>query len=80
MRTPKFAKLFKNGKSQAARLPQEFRFAGDRVRVRRVGNGVLLEPDKPDLVEWFAKLHVDCGGFDIERDQPTTPDTGVFFD
>ena len=36
------AKLFQNGRSQAVRLPREFRFEGDRVRVRRVGNGVLL--------------------------------------
>ena len=31
------AKLFKNGRSQAVRLPREFRFEGDRVRVRRAG-------------------------------------------
>jgi antitoxin VapB len=37
------AKLFWNGRSQAVRLPKEFRFEGDRVRVRRVGGGVLLE-------------------------------------
>ena len=30
------AKLFQNGRSQAVRLPQEFRFEGDRVRVRRL--------------------------------------------
>ena len=29
------AKVFKNGRSQAVRLPREFRFEGDRVRVRR---------------------------------------------
>ncbi len=38
------AKLFKNGRSQAVRLPREFRFEGDAVRVRRVPEGVLLEP------------------------------------
>ncbi|HWB16356.1 MAG TPA: AbrB/MazE/SpoVT family DNA-binding domain-containing protein [Vicinamibacterales bacterium] len=38
------AKLFRNGRSQAVRLPREFRFDGDRVRVRRVGRGVLVEP------------------------------------
>ena len=29
------AKLFRNGRSQAVRLPRDFRFEGDRVRVRR---------------------------------------------
>jgi antitoxin VapB len=43
------AKLFWNGRSQAVRLPKEFRFTGDRVRVKRVGKGVLLEP--------FAERH-----------------------
>src|SRR5207248_5805097 len=50
------AKLFQNGRSQAVRLPKEFRFEGDRVRVRRVGNGVLLEPLTSDVQEWFAEL------------------------
>jgi len=53
------AKLFWNGRSQAVRLPREFRFQGDRVRVRRVGNAVVLEPmerDVRDLDAWFAAL------------------------
>lgn len=35
---------------------REFRFAGDRVRIRRVGRGVLLEPVVTDVAEWFAEL------------------------
>jgi antitoxin VapB len=50
------AKLFKNGRSQAVRLPKEFRFAGDSVRVRRVPEGVLLEPIVSNLKEWFAAM------------------------
>lgn len=50
------AKLFQNGRSQAVRLPREFRFEGDRVRIRRVGQGVLLEPIIEDPKEWFRKL------------------------
>jgi virulence-associated protein VagC len=38
------AKLFKNGRSQAVRLPHDLRFGGKEVLVRRFGNGVLLEP------------------------------------
>jgi virulence-associated protein VagC len=38
------AKLFKNGASQAVRLPKEFRFEGREVKIRRVKDGVLLEP------------------------------------
>lgn len=38
------AKLFQNGKSQAVRLPKEFRIAGDRVKISKRGNQVILEP------------------------------------
>src|SRR4051812_25442821 len=36
------AKLFKNGRSQAVRLPKEFRFEGEEVYVKRVAGGVVL--------------------------------------
>jgi antitoxin VapB len=38
------AKLFMHGRSQAVRLPKEFRFEGKEVRVSRVGDKVILEP------------------------------------
>lgn len=41
---PEVAKLFWNGRSQAVRLPKEFRFEGDAVRIRRRGDAVILEP------------------------------------
>jgi antitoxin VapB len=49
------AKLFQTGRSQAVRLPKEFRFQGDRVRIRKVRQGVLLEPF-PDTAAWFKEL------------------------
>jgi antitoxin VapB len=57
---PRDAKLFWNGRSQAVRLPREFRFEGDRVRVTRMGAGVLLEPvpdnKEESLEELFARM------------------------
>jgi antitoxin VapB len=41
---PRRAKLFWNGRSQAVRLPQEFRFEGDEVEIRRDGELVVLTP------------------------------------
>lgn len=38
------AKLFQNGKSQAVRLPKEFRMPGDMVKISQKGNQVILEP------------------------------------
>lgn len=55
------AKLFKNGRSQAVRLPKEFRFEGTEVAIRRdpeTGDVVLSPPSvtEPPLSfdEWFA--------------------------
>lgn len=42
--THKTASLFWTGRSQAVRLPKEFRFEGDTVLVRREGSAVILEP------------------------------------
>jgi antitoxin VapB len=74
------AKLFRNGRSQAVRLPREFRFEGDRVRVRRAGRGILVEPMFRDSAEWFAEL--DRFGpepFMADgRRQPPTPEREIF--
>ena len=51
----KTARLFKNGRSQAVRLPKEMRFEGVReVRVRREGKKVILEPvEESSWEEWW---------------------------
>ncbi len=73
------ARLFRNGRSQAVRLPREFRFPGDRVRVRRVGRGVVLEPLVAETDEWFAEMDRlgDESLLPEERDQPLTPTRNV---
>jgi antitoxin VapB len=74
------ATLFRNGGSQAVRLPREFRFDGDRVRVRRYGRGVLLEPLIANPADWFAAL--DQFGeepfMQEGREQPPAPTRDVF--
>lgn len=49
-------KLFKIGRSQAIRLPREFRFEGDTVRFRRAGRGIVVEPVLTDVTAWFKEL------------------------
>ena len=49
------AKIFWSGRSQAVRLPKEFRFEGKEVRIRRHGKGVLLEPVASDW-SWLEKI------------------------
>jgi antitoxin VapB len=74
------AKLFRNGRSQAVRLPREFRFEGDQVRIRRIDQGVLLEPLIPDTSEWFDELdRFNAEQFMVKRrNQPVTPRREIF--
>lgn len=74
------AKVFQNGRSQAVRLPKEFRFEGDRVRIRRVSQGVLLEPLIPDTASWFEALdQFNSEAFAPRvRRQPRTPKRKIF--
>jgi antitoxin VapB len=69
------ARLFMHGRSQAVRLPRAFRFPGNRVRVRRVEGGVLLEPIASDLDAWFAELDrfADVSFMEDGRRQPPMP-------
>ncbi|MGH9469265.1 MAG: antitoxin [Terriglobia bacterium] len=74
------AKLFRNGRSQAVRLPREFRFEGDRVRVRRVPEGVLLEPYLSDATKWFEEMDRSAAEpfMAAGRKQPATPRREIF--
>jgi antitoxin VapB len=77
------AKVFMHGRSQAVRLPKEFRLPGKEVRVRRVGNGVLLEPLEFDVDAWFARLdsYGDVPFMPEGREQPEMPpDDEIDFD
>lgn len=50
----KTAKIFKNGQSQAVRLPKEFRFDGDEVYIKRDGEKIILMPKKRSWKDFFA--------------------------
>lgn len=68
---PTTAKLFMTGKSQAVRLPKEFRFEGQKVRIRREGNAVVLEPLANDWA-WLdeIKLSPDRDFVEAALDRP----------
>jgi antitoxin VapB len=64
------AKLFQNGKSQAVRLPKEFRFKGDRVYVKKMGNAVILLPYGAPWQSLLESLSLFSDDFMQTRDQP----------
>ena len=69
------AKLFMHGRSQAVRLPKEFRFEGTEVFVRRVGDDVVLSSQqKPSMQSLIDAVNAFEPGFVMERNQPEQPD------
>ncbi|SEP48841.1 antitoxin VapB [Methylobacterium sp. ap11] len=67
---PREVKLFRNNRSQAVRIPAEFALPGDRVRISRDGDRLILEPiGKKDLLDVLATLEP------IEEDFPDFDET-----
>lgn len=64
------AKLFKNGQSQAVRLPKEFRFSGDEVYIKKVGNAVVLLPIDDPWGPLLSAMGQASDDFMTERMQP----------
>jgi antitoxin VapB len=64
------ARLFQSGRSQAVRLPKDYRFAGTEVVVKHFGNGVLLLPVDDPWQTLQAGLAAFEPGFTLTREQP----------
>lgn len=81
------AKIFMHGRSQAVRLPKEFRLPGKEVRVSKVGDKVILEPLEKapfDVGAWRAEL-VAAGARaflpeGLPEEEPSTRDDDISFD
>lgn len=64
----KTAALFKNGRSQAVRLPKDFEFEGiSEVEITKEGDSVILRPVRKS---WTSFLDVEAGDIDflVERE------------
>ena len=76
------AKVFWSGRSQAVRLPKEFRFDGAEVAIRRQGRGVVLEPIEPAAQDAWAWLDRIAGPLPqdfldaLEESEGELPDQG----
>ena len=78
------AKIFWTGRSQAVRLPKEYRFDGKEVRIRREGNKVILEPGGEDPAAWIDRIagswDEDAAAAALDRPGPETMPDGPIFD
>ena len=61
------AKLFKNGKSQAVRLPKEYRFDDDKVYIKKIGDLVLLIPYGKEWEIFMNGINGFSEDFKVER-------------
>ena len=65
------AKLFENGRSQAVRLPKEYRFNGDEVAINKVGDIVILMPKENKWSAFLNSLELFADDFMSDgREQP----------
>lgn len=72
------AKIFKNGRSQAVRLPKEFRFKGKEVFIRKEGSNIILS-EKPDSwEEFFLTGNKPTSDFMQEREQLDLEERDIF--
>ncbi len=72
------ASLFMNGRSQAVRLPKEFRFEGTHVYARKEGDRVILSP-VDDRWERFLAAFGSASDFP-DRDEPVMPERSAVED
>jgi antitoxin VapB len=66
----KTARLFQKGQCQAVSLPEEFRFEGKKVFIKRVGNAVILIPQRNSWKSLFDSLDKFSDDFMESREQP----------
>ena len=72
------AKIFQNGRSQAVRLPKEFRFKGKEVFIRREGSNIILS-EKPDSWDkFFLSGNKPTPDFMQDRDELELEERDIF--
>jgi len=73
-----YAKVFKSGNSQAVRLPKEYNLEAGRVRIKKVGNMIILIPETDVWENLRQSLDMFDDTFMNERNQPETQERQGF--
>ena len=74
----KTAKVFKNGNSQAIRLPKEYRVATSEVFIEKQNNSIIITQKEENKWEMMKKSLRDVGELDFTREQPPLPSEDIF--
>ncbi|MFP4333623.1 MAG: antitoxin [Campylobacterales bacterium] len=72
------AKVFKNGRSQAIRLPKEYRVDSDEVYIEKIGHSLVIVPKEKSKWDIMRNAVEDLDGLELERDQPALQDRDIF--
>ena len=72
------ASLFKNGNSQAVRLPVGFRLPGKRVIIEKTDDGILIRPLPESWEDFFQGLESFSSDFELIRDMRPPEERGGF--
>jgi antitoxin VapB len=72
------AKVFKNGRSQAIRLPKEYRVDSDEVYIEKVGHSLIIVPKEKSKWDIMRNAIEDFDGFELQRNQPKQQERELF--
>ncbi len=72
------AKVFKNGRSQAIRLPKEYRVDSNEVYIEKIGHSLIIVPKEKSKWDIMRNAIEDFNGFEFERNQPEQQKRDLF--
>ncbi len=72
------AKVFKNGRSQAIRLPKECRVNTDEVYIEKIGNSLMIVPKEKSKWDIARNALEELDGVEFERNQPSIQERDLF--
>ncbi|HFU75030.1 MAG TPA: AbrB/MazE/SpoVT family DNA-binding domain-containing protein [Arcobacter sp.] len=72
------AKVFKNGRSQAVRLPKEFRVDSDEVYIEKIGHSIMITAKEKSKWDVMRHALADMEDFDFQRNQPPVQERDLF--
>ena len=72
------AKVFQNGRSQAIRLPKEYRVDSDEVYIERIGHSLIIVPKQKSKWDVMRNALNDLEDFELERNQLKIQERDLF--
>lgn len=72
------AKVFQNGRSQAIRLPKEYRVDSNEVYIEKIGHSLIIVPKEKSKWDIMRNALNDLEDFELERNQPEIQQRDLF--